>query len=264
MIARSVATALATALAALGPAAVHAQAKPVVQPAAATEQPTLVNAVVEDAHERQQIYSVRADLRELVAAQEMFWRSRKTYATDLSALSAFHPSPGVNVQIVRARTTGWAARATYGESIGPSRSCVIWVGDVPAAERPVTDVERKSYPEAEATCDGDGYSSRNEWMAAGQSYMKYALEGLARSETRFFAFHRRYTTNAATLDPFIWDSDVSVTITKATPKGWVARATFTGSPGKTCTVWHGTLDALDLPHPTGQPAPAEGEVSCNG
>lgn len=263
---RSVVGVFAAALVAVvpPPASMQAQAKPVAQQGASAEPSVVVDAVVEDAQQRHQIYSVRGDLRELVAAQEMFWHSRKTYATDVSALSMFHPSAGVTVQILRARSTGWTARATYGESIGGSRSCVIWVGDITTPERPLTDVERKSYPEAEATCDGDGYTSRNEWIAAGESYMTYALEGLARSESRFFAFHRRYTTEAAVLDPFVWDSDVLVTITKATAKGWVARATFAGSPGKVCTSWHGALDGADIPHPVSRPAPADGEVSCTG
>lgn len=264
MVARSVAAALVVALGVTSaPSATRAQARPVVQSGAANRQPTVVHAVVEDAGARQQMYSVRTDLRELVAAQETFWRSQKTYAPDVSSLTMFHPSPGVVVQILRAHTGGWAARATYGGALSDTRSCVIWVGDVPAPERPLTDVERKTYPEAEASCDGDGYSARNEWTAAGRSYMTYALQTLIHSETRFFAFHRRYSADPATLDPFIWDRDVAVTILTANHKGWAARATFAGSPGKSCVVWHGTLDPKDIPSTTAGPA-GDGEVSCEG
>jgi hypothetical protein len=244
------------------PGAATAQVRPIVQKAGA-RQPTMVHAVVEDATGRQEMYAVRSSLRQLVSAQETYWRSRKTYATDVSALTTYQPTPGVMVQIVRARADGWAARANYDAGSG-GRSCVIWVGDIPASERPLTDAERKSYPEAEVSCDGDGYTARGEWAAAGHSYMTYALNKLTRSEARFYAFHQRYTGESAALDPFIWDSDVTVTITSATHAGWAARATFTGSPGKSCVIWHGTLDAKQVPATVAQHVTsADDVVACD-
>jgi hypothetical protein len=267
MSARSIAAAAAIILAGLlGVAsAAPAQARPVVQKTAATRQPTIMHAVVEDAGTHQAMYSMRADLRRLVVAQEAYWRARKTYAADVSGLSSYQETPGVVVQIIRSHADGWAARATYGDPATGGRSCVVWVGDIAASERPVTDAERKSYPEAEASCDGDGFTTKGEWAAAGRSYMTYALDRLVRSEARFFAFHRRFTNDPSTLDPFIWDRDVAVTITAATHAGWAARATFAASPSKSCIVWHGTLDPSDLPATIGRvTATVDSRVSCDG
>jgi hypothetical protein len=267
MAARSIVAAIAMIVPALfaGSASASAQASPVVQKSPATRQPTIMRVLVEDVSSHQEMFSMRADLRRLVVAQETYWRARKTYASDVSGLPMFQETPGVVVQIIRSRSDGWAARATYGEATGAARSCVVWVGDIPASERPTTDVERKSYPEAEASCDGDGYTSSAEWTSAGRSYMTYALARLVRSEMRFYAYHRRFSNDPSTLDPFIWDNDVSVTITTATPTGWAARATFAGSTGKSCVVWHGTLDPSEMPVTVGHVSPTvDSRVSCDG
>jgi len=210
------------------------------------------------------MYSVRGDLRELIVAQEVYWRARRTYASDVSSLSLYHASPGVNVQIVHARVDGWTARAAYSDGLGVPHSCVIWVGDVAPADRPATEVEHKVYPEAEVSCDGDGYTTKGEWAAAGRAYMTYALHKLAQSESRFFAFHHRFTTDASTLDPFIWDRDVTVVISAATPSGWAAKASFTQFPGRTCIVWHGALPDASLPATAAERRKAShDEVACD-
>ena len=205
--------------------------------------PAVISAEIEDVNVRQAMYSVRSDLRQLVIAQETFWRARRTYAPDVTFLPMFHPGAGVQVQIQHAHSDGWAARAVYNDGLGAPRSCVIWVGDIAPAERPATDIEHKVYPEAEVSCDGDGFTTRGEWAAAGRTYMTYALRKLAVSESRFFAFHRRFTTDESALDPFVWDRDVSVTISEATATGWVAHATFNSVPGRSCVIWHGSVSA---------------------
>jgi hypothetical protein len=267
MAARSIAAAVAIIIPGLlgGASVAAAQARPIVQKTAGARQPTIVQAAVEDAGTHQEVFSMRADLRRLVVAQETFWRARKAYATDLSGLPTYQETPGVAIQIVHAHADSWAARATYGDATGPGQSCVVWVGDIPASERPATDIERKTYPEAEASCDGDGFSVKGEWASAGRSYMTYALEKLVRSEARFFAFHRRFTNDPASLDPFIWDRDVNVTITAATHTGWAAHASFVASPGRSCVVWHGTLDAPDMPATTSHlAATVDSHVTCDG
>jgi hypothetical protein len=267
MVARSIAARLAIIISglAIGATVTSAQTSPVVQKTAPGRQPTIVHAVVEDVSSHPEMFSMRADLRRLVVAQETYWRTRKTYANDISGLGSYQETPGVSIQIIRARTDGWAARATYGDASTGVRSCVVWVGDIPSGERPLTGAERKSYPEAEASCDGDGFTTKGEWAAAGRSYMTYALDRLLRSESRYFAFHHRYTNDPSTLDPFIWDRDVSVTITAATRTGWAARATFAASPNKSCVVWHGTLDGSDMPATIGRVIPTvDSRASCDG
>jgi hypothetical protein len=241
-----------------------AQTHPVAQKVSGS-QPAIITADIEDANVRQAMYSVRGDLRQLVLAQEDFWRARRTYAPEASYLTTFHTAPGVVVQIVHARVDGWSARAAYNDALGVARSCVIWVGEIAPAERPATDLEHKVYPEAEVSCDGDGYTTKGEWAAAGRAYMTYALDKLIQSQTRFFAFHHRFTTETAALDPFIWDRDVSVAIVVANAGGWAARASFAATPGKTCVVWHGTLSGSDIPTTSAEHLSArEDQVVCDG
>jgi hypothetical protein len=226
--------------------------------------PTIISADVEDVNLHQAMYSVRGNLRELLVAEEAFWRSRHTYAPDVSFLPMFHPTPGVAVQIVQARADGWSARAAFSDGLGLPHSCAIWVGEIAPSERPATDVEHKVYPEAEVSCDGDGYTTKGEWTAAGRAYMTYALDRLVQSESRFFAFHRRFTTDTTTLEPFIWDRDVTVAISAATANGWAARASFGPSPGRSCVIWHGVLP--DTAIPTTSPArraPPQDQVVCD-
>ena len=75
--------------------------------------------------------------------------------------------------------TETSAVETLPVGAGVGRSCVIWVGSLDKSDRPSTESERKTFPEAEVACDGDGLSQRAEWAAAAQSYMTYALHKLA-------------------------------------------------------------------------------------
>ena len=245
---------LSALLAALLAPAAGAQARTVAQRSASATRPATLMVDIEDSGVRQAMYTVRGDLRQLVMAQETFWRARRTYAPDVSYLPMFHPTPGIAVQIIHARTDGWTARATYGDAMGGTRSCAIWVGEVAPTERPATDVEHKVYPEAEVSCDGDGYVDRAEWIAAGQSYMTYALHKLMQSEARFYAYHHRFTKDASELEPFIWDRDVAVAITAANGTSWSAHATFAPATGSSCVVWHGGNPPL--------PSTPEDQVVC--
>jgi hypothetical protein len=203
-------------------------------------------ATLSDAEYRSAIGPMRSDLRNLLMAQEMYWSANKTYATDVSALTAFHSSAGAEIQIVRARADGWTARAVLPGSGG--RTCVIWTGNVVSGERLVTETERKSFPEAEVSCDGDGLSAHSEWASAEQSYMTFALRTLERSQEKYRALNGSFAPNSNQLDQFVWDQGVSVTILNATADGYAARATFAGVPGKSCVIWRGDLPQTSVPH----------------
>jgi hypothetical protein len=194
---------------------------------------------------RSSMGQMRDDLRNLIAAQDLYLSGNGVYAGDVTLLPSFHPMPGVEVRIQHAHNDGWAATETFSAN-GSPRSCTIWVGSVGSMERPATAVERKTYPEAEVACDGDGIKQREEWTSAAQSYMTFALRKLVRSEEKFFALNGRYTTNANALEPFLWDHGVTVTIVAATDGGWAAKASYALFPGKTCVLWRGTIDASAL------------------
>src|SRR4029077_1783826 len=74
MVARSIAAAFAIIISGLvvGAPVTFAQTSPVVQKTAPGRQPTIVHAVVEDAGSHQEMFSMRADLRRLVVAQETY------------------------------------------------------------------------------------------------------------------------------------------------------------------------------------------------
>src|SRR5271168_4708590 len=107
---------------------------------------------------------MRADLRNLIMAEELYWGANRKYTGDVGALTAFSAKPGVAIEISHATADGWTARATLPGLNG--RSCVIWAGPVPTIERPATDDEHKTFPEAEVSCDGDGYTQQSEWASA--------------------------------------------------------------------------------------------------
>jgi hypothetical protein len=125
---------------------------------------------------------MRSDLRNLITAQEIYETGNKTFANDIELLPTFHPMMGAHVDIVSSQSNGWAAIETMPVGAGVGRSCVIWVGSIDKSDRPSTESERKTFPEAEVACDGDGLSQRAEWAAAAQSYMAFALRKLAKSE----------------------------------------------------------------------------------
>lgn len=206
---------------------------------------------------------MRADLRNLIMAQEMYWRANHKYSGDVGALTAFSAKPGVAVEISHATADGWTARATL-PGVG-GRSCVIWAGPVPTVERPATDDEHKTFPEAEVSCDGDGYTQQSEWASAAQSYMTYALRSLEHAQEKYRALNGSYAHDGAALDPFIWDRGVTVTILTASPTAWSARATFGNATGRTCVLWRGDLAQSDVPHTSLKDKPGvRDEVVCDG
>ena len=189
---------------------------------------------------------MRSDLRNLITAQELYLTGNQKFANDVELLPTFHPMMGAHIDIVAAQSNGWAAVETLPVGAGMGRSCVIWVGSIDKSDRPSTESERKTFPEAEVACDGDGLSQRAEWAAAAQSYMTYALHKLAKSEEKYLALTGRYTMDPTKLEAFSWDPGVSVTIVAATEQGWAAKASFALFPGKSCVMWRGELDASGL------------------
>jgi len=189
---------------------------------------------------------MRSDLRNLLTAQELYQTGNQKFANDIELLPTFHPMMGAHIDIVASQSNGWAAVETLPVGAGVGRSCVIWVGPIDKSDRPSTESERKTFPEAEVACDGDGLSQRAEWAAAGQSYMTYALHKLAKSEEKYLALNGRYTMDQTKLEPFSWDPGVSIVIVAATEQGWAAKASFALFPGKSCVMWRGELDASGL------------------
>jgi hypothetical protein len=90
----------------------------------------------------------KADLRRLVSLNEVYHAKNKKYASSVSDLTSFKPSPGVTVTLGPATTNGWAATATAATAAG--KSCVIYVGQV---SPPKTQGQGLTGPEAVPVCD---------------------------------------------------------------------------------------------------------------
>ncbi len=92
--------------------------------------------------------AAKADLRRLVSQNEVYHAKNKRYASDLGAIPGFKPSPGVTVSVGQATATGWSASAAT--AAAPGKSCVIFVGNVPA---PRTQSLGLTGQEAVPVCD---------------------------------------------------------------------------------------------------------------
>ncbi len=90
--------------------------------------------------EKAYIASMKADLRNLVTAQEAYFADHVTYATTVTNL-AYNTTLGNTVSIVQATGTGWSATSTTNGSL---RTCGIFVG---SATPPVA-----GEPEGSPTC----------------------------------------------------------------------------------------------------------------
>jgi hypothetical protein len=252
--------ALAGALLALAATAAVAHAQTAVSDANYTVHPVVGNS---DAVYAAAYGDMRADLRNLIMAQEMYWKANHRYASSTSDLAAYNTRGTDRIEIARVNADGWTAKASA--AAAPGRSCVIWAGPVPTADRPATDDEHKTFPEAEVSCDGDGYTQQSEWASAAQSYMTYALRNLARVQEKYRALNGTYASDPAILDPFIWDRGVSVTILTASSTAWSARAVFGSATGRTCVIYRGDMAQTDVPHTALKDKPGvRDEVVCDG
>lgn len=92
--------------------------------------------------------AMKGDLRRVVSATAVYRSRHATYATSLADLPTFHTTTGVSITFVSVTANGWAASATAAAL--PGKSCVIFIGTVPAP--PKTDGQETG-PEGVATCD---------------------------------------------------------------------------------------------------------------
>jgi prepilin-type N-terminal cleavage/methylation domain-containing protein len=70
---------------------------------------------------------IRSDLHNLMTAEESYFYDHGTYSTSLDSLKLV-PSPGNQVVIVAATTTGWSATAT--NPISYPHMCAMFMGNV--------------------------------------------------------------------------------------------------------------------------------------
>ena len=69
--------------------------------------------------------TLRADLRNLITAQEQYLAETGTYTSN-TALLSYHSSEGVTVNIIEATASGWSATTTHPLSL--PLTCAIFYG----------------------------------------------------------------------------------------------------------------------------------------
>jgi hypothetical protein len=79
---------------------------------------------------------LKSALRNAVAAQDDYRAKHASFAGSVELLR-LNAGSDVRVQILAATESGWRAKATH--RARPGRSCVVFVGNVTAAEAPRTD-----------------------------------------------------------------------------------------------------------------------------
>jgi hypothetical protein len=102
------------------------------------------------------LQDMKASLRNLVTAQEMYFSDYNTYGKVLSRQDGgtvvIAPAAGVTLTLTYATASSWTGRATHDWL--PGMSCVIFVGNVPASRQMRTTLQGLS-PKTEASpvCD---------------------------------------------------------------------------------------------------------------
>jgi hypothetical protein len=90
----------------------------------------------------------RADLRNLVTAQEAYFSQHGKYSRDLGLLS-WRASTGSSMKLLVAEDRGWAAEVTRPDLAG---NCVVWI-NLAEDKRPRTSPSGKTARAGEALCD---------------------------------------------------------------------------------------------------------------
>lgn len=91
--------------------------------------------------ERAYLASMKADLRNLVTAEEAYMADFYTYTANLGP--TYQTSPGIAVAMQSVSASGWAATATH---TGTGKTCAIFYGSVGSPPAPAIN-------EGEPTCN---------------------------------------------------------------------------------------------------------------
>lgn len=223
---------------------------------------------------------IRRSLRILVAAEQGFYAENGTYSEDLARIG-YRPAGGSQVRFLWLTRQGWAASGTHPAL--PGRDCVTFVGEAPAP--PTTLKLHRSGREGVVVCDAQPQA--RPIPAAGAPpqprpappapapdtgsaldavsptvQMKVDLRNLVRAQTAYFGTQGLYSRRPEQLQlQYGYRRGVNITVLHADQRSWAARATHSGTPGKSCVVWYGsppvrpsTLEERRVPPQPGVPA----------
>jgi hypothetical protein len=102
------------------------------------------------------------------------------------------------------------------------------------------------------------------WQATPASMLKSALRTVTTAQVRYFGAQKTYSASVEALG-LQAERDVQVQILAAGPKGWQARAVHQQQPGRSCVIFVGTVDGVELPTTDGdhEMAGEEGVPLCD-
>ncbi len=83
--------------------------------------------------ERAYFSAMKADLKNLVSAQEIYYSAASgySYAPALADLDGFSPSSGVTIDLVDATRTGWSATTRHA-GLQTTQTCAVFYGEAAA------------------------------------------------------------------------------------------------------------------------------------
>ncbi len=83
--------------------------------------------------ERAYFSAMKADLKNLVSAQELYYSpaSDYSYAPALADLDGFNPSSGVTIDLVSGTHTGWSATSRH-TGLQAAQTCAVFYGEAAA------------------------------------------------------------------------------------------------------------------------------------
>lgn len=84
--------------------------------------------------ERAHFTAIVSDFSNLGSAQERYYQLNREYAVDLADID-FQTSPGVELEVMEASVSGWAAVGTHA-SLDDAQGCAIYIGDASAPALP--------------------------------------------------------------------------------------------------------------------------------
>lgn len=212
--------------------------RPIITLAAALFAPLVLGAqtLVNDSGVRADMAS---DLRNLVVAQEAYFAENSRYAPDLTSLSGYKTSRGNTARFVVAEANRWGAEV---RAEGAEGSCVISI-NLPADRMPRTAVEKKTYPEGEPACDGDGQTEASRFAAQASFAVARTLALVGKLQERHFGKTGAYATSAEQLEGLRPIPDVTLTVEVTPPggrmEGFFVTGTHARHPGQSCVLRSG-------------------------
>ena len=99
-------------------------------------------------------------------------------------------------------------------------------------------------------CMAEAQNAAAAWQSTPASILKNALRNLVAAQDKYRINHPGFASSMEALQ-LQAGTDVKVQILGATPNGWRAKATHKARPGRSCVVFVGLVNGLELPKTDG-------------